>query len=94
MDETVQDKLENYLDLYDKVRARTGDDRSALAILQEMNKDKRMAQIRAERNGNGDQPATDRQKGYLKKLGVEVPADLTKAQASALIDGALAKESE
>lgn len=98
--ETIQSKIEEYLRLLGEIKARTGDDRTALSILQEVNKDLRMAQIRAERdnghsNGNGDEaPATSRQKTYLKKLGVAIPASLTKKQASGLIDEALEKESE
>ena len=40
---------------------------------------------------NGEQPATSKQLGYLKVLGVEVPAELTKQCASELIDEAQAK---
>jgi hypothetical protein len=42
---------------------------------------------------NGD-PATDKQKRFLKKLEIEFVPNLTKVQASALIDRALAKEQE
>ena len=99
--ETKQQAVENYLKLYNEIKARTGDERTAVAILQEVNKDMRMAQIRADResgngNGNGNsdnQPASPRQKNYLKKLGVEIPAGLNKKRASELIDEALEKES-
>ena len=99
MDEqTRKQAIDNYLKLFDDIKARTSDERTALGILQEVNKDIRMAQIRAERNGdnsNGDAaPATVRQKNYLKRLGVKIPAGLTKQQASALIDEELEKESE
>ena len=99
-DKTIHSKIDQYLELFDKLKARTGDERSALTILQEVNKDIRMAQIRAERengNGNGssaDGEATNRQRAYLKRLGVEMPSGLTKKQASELIDEALGKESD
>ena len=90
--------MESYLMLLDELKAKTGDARTAVALLQEVNKDVRMAQIRADReNGapNGrSYPASPKQKNYLERLGFEVPADLTKKEASALIDEALAKESE
>ena len=97
-----QQTVESYLKLYNDIKARTGDERTAMAILQEVNKDVRMAQIRAERengngNGNGNsdnQPASPRQKSYLKRLGVEIPAGLNKKRASELIDEAVAKEAE
>jgi len=97
--EIIKAKIEEYLKLLADIKARTGDDRTALSILQEVNKDFRMAQIRAEReNGNGgnkdDGPATVRQKDYLRRLGVKMPVNMTKKQASSLIDEALEKESE
>ena len=98
--EMKQQAVESYLKLYNDIKARTGDERTAMAILQEVNKDIRMAQIRAEReSGNGksngdDQPASPRQKNYLKRLGVEIPAGLNKKRASELIDEAVAKETE
>lgn len=42
-----------------------------------------------------DMPATLKQIGYLNRLGVtDIPADLTKQQASQMIDEALEQESE
>lgn len=38
-----------------------------------------------------DEPATEKQIAYLKKLGVQVPPNLTKRQASELIDEMLGK---
>ena len=100
--ETAEKTVEQYLTLLGKIKARTGDDRTALTILQEVSKDMRMAQVREEReNGYGhgsnqsdDAEATERQCAYLRRLGVEIPEGLTKKEASALIDEALAKESD
>ena len=99
MDRQVWDtKVAEYLDLLQGIRAKVGDERTAVNILQEVNKDLRMAMIRDERNSNGqvevDYPATERQKSFLKKLGVKIPAKLTKREASGLIDEELAKEPE
>ena len=97
----INKRIEEYLTLFEGIRARTGDERSAVAILQEVKKDLRMAQMREERasnsNGNGqreDAPATQKQRDYLRRLGVNAPEELTKKEASGLIDEALAKESE
>ena len=38
--------------------------------------------------GGSDQPATEKQLGFLKSLGIKVESGLTKQQASALIDEA------
>ena len=104
MERTSQSELERYLKLLDSIKARVEDERTAVVILQELNKDRRMASIREERqNGNGhssanseqeDQPATEKQLAYLRKLGASPSEGLTKHQASKLIDEALEKESE
>ena len=49
--------------------------------------------MREEREVRNNGPATPRQVGYLNVLGVEVPAGLTKRDASRLIDETVAKES-
>ncbi len=95
--EIIQSKLDSFIEIYDEVKARTRDEQAAIAILQEVNKDARTEKIQTGRgngNENGSSPATEKQIGYLKKLGVEVAPGLTKREASALIDEALAKESE
>ena len=95
--EIIQKKLEEYIALYNEVKEKTGgDDRAALAFILEANKDRRMEQMRAEREAGILQPATAAQKRYLKKLKVKVPSDteLTKEQASQLIDEAVAKGTE
>jgi hypothetical protein len=61
----------------------------AMTILQEISKDRRMEEIKAERNNNNE-PATSKQLGYLKKLGVEPEPGITKQEASKLIDEAVA----
>ena len=43
-------------------------------------------------DGQDEEPATDKQLGYLKSLGVEIPENLEKRKASELIDAALAKQ--
>ncbi|MCL4216535.1 MAG: DUF3072 domain-containing protein [Candidatus Hydrogenedentes bacterium] len=100
---TLHERVKEYLELFQAIRQRTGDDRAAVAILQEVNKDIRMEQIREERaNGfdvghgwnGGDEPATDRQLSYLKNLGVQVNGNLTKKKASAMIDEELEKATE
>ena len=61
----------------------------ALAILQELSKDRRMDEIRAERESREREGATEKQLAYLQSLGVECPEGLTKAEASRMIDHAL-----
>ena len=93
MNSDVMAKVENYLDLFKEILEKTSDDRVALTILQEVAKDRRMDQMREEREVRNNGPATRRQVGYLNVLGVEMTPGLTKRQASRLIDEAVAKES-
>ena len=87
-------KVERYLDLHGEIARRTSDERLAQTVLVEVAKDRRMQEIREERELRNGEPATARQLEYLKRLGVEITPGLTKKQASILIDNALDKEEE
>lgn len=63
----------------------------AVAIMQEVAKDKRAEEIRAERQKARQEPATARQLSYLKVLGVEPTNELIKQEASRLITRTVAK---
>jgi hypothetical protein len=92
----MQSKLDEYLRLLEQIKQKTTDERTAVSLLQEVSKDRRSAEIREERetkNGEGkkseaknNEPATEKQKQFMKKLGIEYPADVTKQYASMLID--------
>lgn len=43
---------------------------------------------------NSSQPATDKQKQFMKKLGIKFPATVTKQEASMMIDEELGRSSE
>jgi hypothetical protein len=95
----MQSKLEEYLKLLEQIKQKTTDERTAVSLLQEVSKDRRSAEIREERETkNGEpkdsEPATPKQKQYMKKLGIEFPATVTKQEASALIDEELGKNGE
>jgi len=62
----------------------------ATAILHESGKFQRtqMLQGSNQNNRNSNQPATDKQKDYMKKLGIKFSDDITKAQASDEIEKA------
>jgi len=87
-------EIGEYVNEYEKILKeldRRGMARMELAIvfLQEVAKDKRMEEMKKDRERNDDKPATKKQITYLKNLGVEVPEKLTKKEASRLIDDAL-----
>lgn len=86
MDESTKEKLDSYLELLEEIKSRTSDERVSAALLGEIAKDKRMEQIRQERNFNGDLPATEKQVSFLRNLGAAIPENLTRRQASQLIE--------
>jgi len=94
MEKNIQTKLDGYLQLFDGIRARVDDERTALALLQEISKDRRMEEIREERGNQRQKPATEKQKRFMEKLGIKYPKNVTKQEASVLIDEELAKNGE
>ncbi len=91
MEGETNQKVEEYLKLLGYIKNRVEDERTAVAILTELNKDRRMDLMRQERQQRNGKPASKKQLAYLKKLGVDIGeySNLTKAQASELIDQAL-----
>ncbi len=92
MNQSIAAKVEKYLEIFEEVRNKVGDDRVALTILQETAKDKRMDEMREEREARNGEPATARQLQYLKTLKVKASPGLTKKQASLLIDENVERE--
>jgi len=58
----------------------------ALAIFQEINKDRRVSEMNEARNNSGNEPATYKQLRFLEQNGVEFKQGLSKREASRLID--------
>ena len=90
----MQSKLDEYMRLLEQIKHKTQDERTAVAVLQEVSKDRRSAEIREERGVEQSQPATDKQKNFMKKLGIKFPDTVTKQEASTLIDEELGKNGE
>ena len=72
-----------YVELYDVIQEKSPSEDVAVAILQEIGKDKRTKEI-AEISDDGK--ATEKQKNYLKDLGVEFEDSITKKEASDKIE--------
>jgi len=83
---------EEYIELFESIQQKLPEAKDkegiALAIMQELAKDRRMEEIKA--NGNGTKSATPKQMAYLKKLGIKPVEGMTKQEASKLIDEAVA----
>ena len=86
----IQSRVEEFACLFDQIKQRFSEDTAAIAVLQEIKKDMRMSNIQYQRANNKTAPATEKQLGYLKTLGVTVPEGVTKQQASKLIEDAKA----
>ena len=85
----IYEKLDTYINLYNEIKEKVQDEQLAATILKEIAKDRRMMEIAAKNNGSANEPATPKQIGYLKKLGVKIEPGLTKQKASELIDNAV-----
>jgi hypothetical protein len=94
MDGETQQRMEDYLALFAAISEKIDNDPVAIAIMQEVSKDRRSQLMQGERTEKEGRPATAKQKDYLRKLGIKFPENLTKAEASALIDEGLAKNGE
>ena len=77
METETQISLESYLKAFEHAKARVGDDQVAAVIVEQIGKDARAAMIRQERASstgllatNRDAPATPKQIGLLRHLGV------------------------
>ena len=79
----TKNSINQYAELYDAIQEKVPSEEAAIAILQEIGKDKRSKFF--EETGN-DESATEKQKNYLKDLGVEFDDSITKKEASDLIE--------
>jgi len=94
MEFNVQSKTDEYLKLLEQIKQKTTDERTAVSILQEISKDRRSVEIREERQAKNAEPATAKQKQFMKKLSIQFPENVTKHEASVLIDDELGKNGE
>lgn len=88
-----EETIESYLRLLSELQTKTDDDATALVLLQEIAKDGRGHEANGG-NSRADGPATEKQKAYLDSLKVEHADEISKAEASRLIDDALNDEKQ
>ncbi len=97
--ETAIERVDFYKQLVDQLVGFVPDTAVVATVVEQVGKDLRMGQIlRRENNtsngsngwnGSDEQPATAKQIGFLRRLGVkDIPAGLSKRDASTLIDEA------
>jgi len=86
MEQNTQTKLNSYLELFGQIRQKTSDEKIAMSLLSELSKDRRMEEIKQDRELRNSQPATAKQKKFMDDLGIKYPKTVTKQEASVLID--------
>lgn len=104
MEQETQSTLDKYLELFEVTRERVGDQFVAMSLVQEIARDRRSERIRAERqaarpatqqaprNFQGEELASQKQREWLRDLGIYVPKNCSRGHASELITEALAKQ--
>ena len=79
----TKNSINQYVELYDAIQEKAPSEEAAIAILQEIGKDKRSKFFEEASN---NELATEKQKNYLKDLGVEFDDSITKKEASDMIE--------
>jgi hypothetical protein len=94
----IQTRLDSYVELYDKIRQRVDDAQIVHLILSELAKDARSLERQQQDSGSygnhgrsEERAATENQIRLLQKLGVDIPPQLSREEASMLIDEAKAR---
>jgi hypothetical protein len=90
----MQSKLDEYMRLLEQIKQRTTDEANAVSVLQELSKDRRAAERQGEHEAQDSEPATEKQKNFMKNLKIKFPDTVTKREASVLIDEELGKNGE
>ena len=91
MDSETQERVDHYIELLDVISEKTQEESTAVAILQEMSKDRRAKQIRHERENRNSNGATGKQKRLMRQLGLDFPEDVTRKEASVMLTEELNK---
>ena len=93
MDEWEQNQMSDYIQLLNEAKEQVSNEHTAVLIVGEVAKDRRMKEMSQQRQADGE-PATVRQKRFMEKLGIDYDEDVSKQEASDLIDEELAKNGQ
>ena len=80
----VDARLEMYLDVAQKAKARISDPEVVASVVQEMGKDVRCDRVQRQQDPSTS-PMTEKQRRFIQELGSDA-SDLTRREASRLID--------
>ena len=76
---------EKYLELYAEILKKIDNESVAVTLLTEISKDRRAEQARNERQTKNNDTVTFRQKKCMQNLGIDIPENITRKEASVLI---------
>ena len=82
----MENKIEEYANLLEQIKKQIPDSSEAVAILNQIGKDKRTELIQGLQNPTSDLPATEKQKKYMDSLGIVYDDSVTKKEASDMIE--------
>lgn len=94
MDESTKEKVADYLEVFNEIKKKTDESTVAIALLSEICKDRRMQEIKEQKEANNNEPATSKQKRFMDDLGIKYPKTVTKKEASMLIEEEIGKNGE
>jgi hypothetical protein len=85
MDTDTKKRLSSYIELFEEISKKVTNEATAGIILTEIAKDRRTEQMKKERESKNSDTVTFRQKKCMQNLGIEFPDDITRKEASILI---------
>jgi len=78
-------RMKKYLELYAEILKKIDNESVAVTLLTEISKDRRAEQMKNERQTKNNDTVTFKQKKCMQNLGIEFPDDITRKEASVLI---------
>ena len=91
MENEIQARVAWYVDVFRDAKSKVRDEQVASVIMNAVGEDVRVGVVKAPASNGDDGLATEKQRGFLERLGVTLPPGCSKEKASELIDEAQAK---
>jgi len=85
MDSDTKKRLSKYIELFEEIFKKIENESVAVTLLTEISKDRRSEQMKNERQTKNSDAVTFKQKKCMQNLGIEYPENITRKEASVLI---------
>lgn len=86
MEFNIKDRVEEYIEILDQIRPKVESEEAAVAVLHEACKDRRSESFRKDEKKPRNNLATEKQKRLMDDKGIRYPSDVSRKEASRLID--------